>query len=72
MIFLFIIYDRLAFYLSLNYSIELNERFQDFENQKFLIEKAKEEKKTIEDEADHLRREIQTMKKVKDKLFLEV
>jgi predicted nucleic acid-binding Zn-ribbon protein len=50
----------------------LNERLQELENQKFLLEQARAEKKSLSEEAEALKREIGSLKKVKDKLFLEI
>jgi len=51
---------------------DLNERLKELENSKFTLEQARQEKKAITEEVEAHKREVQSLKKVKDKLFLEI
>ena len=52
--------------------LELNERLKELENQKHVVEQARQEKKNLNHELETLKRETLTLKKVKDQLFAEV
>ena len=47
-------------------NLELNERLQELENQKHLVEQARQEKKNLNHELEALKRETLTLKRVKD------
>jgi DNA repair exonuclease SbcCD ATPase subunit len=51
---------------------DLSERLKELESQKFALEQARQEKKAIGEEVEAMKREVTSLKKVKEKLFLEV
>lgn len=51
---------------------EISERLKELENQKFALEQARQERKVIGEEVEAMKREVTSLKKVKEKLFLEV
>lgn len=52
--------------------LELHTRLAELEGQKFHLEQVRTERTKLNDECEQLKREISSLKKVKDKLFLEI